>query len=89
LLAGPVCTLEPPRLPTDSAPPMTYLAANEFEVVSFIEGGTNAATASSKLPARNDEQAAQLFGMKTEPVAAGELTENGTTSRPRWLTISR
>jgi hypothetical protein len=30
LLAGPVYTLEPPRLPTDSAPPVTYLAANEF-----------------------------------------------------------
>ena len=74
-LAGPVYTLEPPRLPTDSAPPMTYLAANEYEAVSFIEDGTNAATAPSEPPARNDEQAAQLFGMETEPVAAGELVE--------------
>src|SRR5712672_1224018 len=75
LLAGPVYTFEPPGLPTDSAPPMTYLAANEFEAVSFIEDGTNAATVSSELPARNDKQAAQLFGMETEPVAAGKLLE--------------
>ena len=75
LLAGPVYTLEPPRLPTDSAPPVTYLAANEFEAVSFIEDGTNAATAPSEPPAHNDEQAARLFGMETEPVAAGELPE--------------
>ncbi len=75
LLAGAVYTLEPPRRPTDSAPPMTFLVANEFEAVSFIEDGTNAATAPSEPPARNDEQAAQLFGMETEPVAAGELPE--------------
>jgi hypothetical protein len=37
LLAGAVYALEPPRLPSDSAPPVTYLAANEFEAVSFIE----------------------------------------------------
>jgi predicted transglutaminase-like cysteine proteinase len=75
LLAGAVYTLEPPRLPTDSAPPKTFLAANEFEAVAFIDDGTNAATAPSEPPARNDEQAAQLFGMQTEPVAAGELPE--------------
>src|ERR1700730_3173338 len=73
LLAGAVYTLEPPRRPTDSAPPMTFLAVNEFEAVSFIEDGANAATAPSEPPARNDAQAAQLFGMETEPVAAGEL----------------
>ena len=33
------------------------------------------ATAPSEPPSRNDEQAAQLFGMETEPVAAGELPE--------------
>src|SRR6266436_4858139 len=71
LLAGPVYTLEPPRLPTDSAPPMTYLATNEFGAVSFIEA--NATNASSEPPAHNDAQAAQLFGMETQPVAAGEL----------------
>ncbi len=74
LLAGTVYTLEPPRLSTDSAPPMTFLAANEFEAVSFIEDGTSAATAPSE-PARNNGQAAQLFGMETEPVAVGELPE--------------
>jgi hypothetical protein len=52
---------------------VTYLAANEFEDVSFIEDGTNAATAPIEPSARNEEQAAQLFGMETEPVAAGEL----------------
>jgi hypothetical protein len=51
------------------------LAANEFETVSFIEDGMNAATAPSEPPARNDGQAAQLFGMETEPVAAGDLLE--------------
>ena len=75
LLAGAAYTLEPPRLSTDSAPPTTFLAANEFEAVSFIEARTNAATAPSEPPAHNDEQAAQLFGMETEPVAAGELPE--------------
>src|ERR1700690_875805 len=75
LLAGAIYTLEPPRLPTNSAPPMTFLAANEFEAVSFIEDGTNAATAPSEAAERNDEQAAQLFGMETEPVASGELSE--------------
>ena len=75
LLAGAAYPLEPPRLPTDSAPPMTFLAADEFETVSFIEDGTNAATAPSARAARNDKQAAQLFGMETEPVDAGELPE--------------
>jgi predicted transglutaminase-like cysteine proteinase len=75
LLAAAVYTLEPPRLPTDSAPPMTFLAANELEAVSFIENGTNAVTAPSEPPARNDEPAARLFGMETEPVAAGELPD--------------
>ena len=83
LLAGAVYTLEPPRLPTDSAPPMTYLAANEFEAVSFIDDGTNAATAPSEPSARNEEQAAQLFGMETEPVAAGGYA--GRLAFPRTM----
>jgi predicted transglutaminase-like cysteine proteinase len=74
LLAGAVCTLTPSGPATDFAPPVTFLAANEFEAVSFIEDGTNAAGAASEPPARHDEQAAQLFGMETEPVAAGELS---------------
>jgi predicted transglutaminase-like cysteine proteinase len=75
LLAGAVYTSRPPELPTNPAPTVAYLAANEFEAVSFIEDGANAATAPSEPPARNDEQAAQLFGMKTAPVASGELLE--------------
>jgi predicted transglutaminase-like cysteine proteinase len=75
LLAGAVYALDLPRLPTDSALPMTSLAANEFEAASFIEDGINAATAPSGPPARNDRQVAQLFGMETKPVAAGELPE--------------
>jgi predicted transglutaminase-like cysteine proteinase len=75
LLTGAVYTLEPPGLPTHFAPPLTFLAANEFEAVSFIEDRTTAATASSEPPARNDEQAAPLFGMQTEPVPTGELPE--------------
>ena len=75
LLAGAAYTLEPPGLLIDSAPPMTFLAANELEAVSFIEDGTNAATAPSTPAARHHKQAAQLFGMETEPVDAGELPE--------------
>src|SRR5271155_2112284 len=75
LMAGAVYTLAPPRLAAESTPPVSFLAANEFEAVSFIEDGANAATAPSESPARNDEQAAQLFGMKTEPVASGDLLE--------------
>ncbi|MGC2813689.1 MAG: transglutaminase-like cysteine peptidase [Bradyrhizobium sp.] len=71
-LAGAVFTLEPPQLTTDSAPAMTFLAANAIEAVAFAEDGTNAAT---EPPARKDKQAAQLFGMETEPVATGELPE--------------
>jgi predicted transglutaminase-like cysteine proteinase len=74
-LAGAVYTSEPPRLPADYAPPIISLAANVFEAVSFIEEGTNAATAPSEPPARTDEQAAQLFGLETEPVVTGELPE--------------
>jgi predicted transglutaminase-like cysteine proteinase len=73
LLTGAAYALELPRLPIDSA--ITFLPASEFEAVSFIEDETNAVTAPSGPPARNDEQAAQLFGMKTEPVVAGELPE--------------
>ena len=75
LLAGAVYTLGPPGLPTDSDPPMTFSAADEFEAVSLIEDGANAATTPSEPLARNVEQAAPLFGMQTEPVAAGELPE--------------
>src|SRR5260221_2855766 len=54
---------------------MTFLATDEFEAVSFIEEGRKGAPAPSGPRARNDEQAAQLFGMETEPVATGELPE--------------
>jgi predicted transglutaminase-like cysteine proteinase len=75
LLTGAAYALEPPRVPTHSAPP-TFLAATEFEAVSFTEDRTNAAaTAPSKPAARNDKQAAQLFGMETDLVAAGEMAE--------------
>jgi predicted transglutaminase-like cysteine proteinase len=74
-LAGAVYTSELPRLQADYAPPIISLAANEFEAASFIEDGTNAANAPSEPLARTDEQAAQLFGLETEPVATGELSE--------------
>jgi predicted transglutaminase-like cysteine proteinase len=55
---------------------MAFLDANEFEPVSFVEDRANAATTPSESRTRNDEQAAaQLFGMETEPVAAGELPD--------------
>jgi predicted transglutaminase-like cysteine proteinase len=65
--------MEPPRLLTDSAPLMTLLAANESGAASVIKNETDAATGPSESSARNDGQAAQLFGMETEAVAAGEL----------------
>jgi predicted transglutaminase-like cysteine proteinase len=73
LVAGAVLKLEPPGPSASLALPMTFFAANEFEVVSLIEDPKNAATEPSE-PAPNDERAAQLFGMETEPVAAGELS---------------
>jgi predicted transglutaminase-like cysteine proteinase len=72
LLAGAVYALAPPRLAAESVPAMSLLAASEVEAVSFIDDGATAATAP---PARNDEQPAELFGMETQPVAAGELPE--------------
>ena len=73
LLAGAVHAFEPRELRTDSAPPAGFLAADELEAVSFVEDGTNAATAPPESPARKEGQAALLFGMETEPVVAGEL----------------
>jgi len=75
LLAVAVYTFEPPRLPTNPAPLMTFLVTDEFEAVSFVEDGANTAIVPSEPPAHNDEQAAQLFGMETEPVTAGEQPE--------------
>jgi predicted transglutaminase-like cysteine proteinase len=71
LLAGAVYTLGP----TDSASLITFLAANEFEAVAFIEDGTNATTALLEPPVHNNENAIQLFGIETEPVVSGELLE--------------
>jgi predicted transglutaminase-like cysteine proteinase len=71
LFAGAVCTLEP----TDSALPIAFLAADESEVAPLVQAGANAAAAPSGRPAHSGEQAVRLFGMETEPVAAGELPE--------------
>lgn len=72
LLTGAVCTWAQAGLRIDFAPAMAFLAANPLEAVSFVEDGSDAA---SVPPSRNDKQAAQLFGMDTEAVAAGELPE--------------
>jgi predicted transglutaminase-like cysteine proteinase len=72
LLAGAVCTWAPAGLRIDSAPAMAFLAADALEAISFVDDGTNAA---SVPPAHDDKPAAQLFGMDTEAVAAGELPE--------------
>jgi predicted transglutaminase-like cysteine proteinase len=78
-LAGAVYTWQPTEYPADSAPPVTLLAGNEFETVSeavsFVEDGRDAATVPPELPAGHERQAAQLFGMETEPVAGGDLPE--------------
>lgn len=75
LLAGAVYASEPPRVLADSALLISLLVANEFDAISFIEHGKNATSSPSGRLARNDEQAAPLFGTETEPVAAGELPE--------------
>jgi predicted transglutaminase-like cysteine proteinase len=62
---------------------MTFSATDEFEAVSLIEDEANAATAPSEPLARNDEQAAPLFGMPTEPLAAGELPAKWAPRRGR------
>jgi predicted transglutaminase-like cysteine proteinase len=63
----------PDRLPGISVAPMALLAADELQAVSFIEDGTSAPSTLSNTSIDN-EQAAQLFGMDTEPVAPGELS---------------
>jgi predicted transglutaminase-like cysteine proteinase len=75
LFAGAVYAMEPSRLLTGTAPLMTFLAANEFGSVSALESETSAATAPSEPSARNNGQGAQLFGMETKAVTAGELPE--------------
>jgi predicted transglutaminase-like cysteine proteinase len=75
LLAGMIYTLEPPRRSTVSVPAIAFLAANEFEAVSFIEHATNAATAPAEPAARHDERSPRLFGMETETVPVGGLPE--------------
>jgi predicted transglutaminase-like cysteine proteinase len=72
LLAVAVSMFEPSALSANPAPLTAFLAADEFDAVSFIEDGANAA---SEPPARNDARAVRLFGMDTEPVTAGELPE--------------
>ena len=75
VLTGAVDTLQPPPRSTDTAAPVASLAADQLSTVSYIEHGTNAATGSSEPTVRHDGQAAQLFDMETEPVAAGGLPE--------------
>jgi hypothetical protein len=86
LLAGAVYATEPPRLLTYSAPLMTLSAANEFGAASVIKKETDAATGPSDSPARNDGQAAQLFGMETEAVAACVAAPNFDPFRRPTLT---
>ena len=76
MLAGAVHAFEPRELRTDSAPPAGFLAADELEAVSFVEGETNVATVATaplESPVPKEGKADLLFGMETEPVAAGEL----------------
>jgi predicted transglutaminase-like cysteine proteinase len=75
LLAGSLYMVDPLELFSYSAAPICLLTDEYVELGPFVENEANGATAHHDASATNDEEATQLFGMDTEPVAAGELPE--------------
>jgi predicted transglutaminase-like cysteine proteinase len=75
LLAGALYLVNPFEPFSYSFAPICLLAAEYVEPGPFVENQANGATAHHDASATNDEEAAQLFGMDTEPVAMGELPE--------------
>ena len=75
LLAGALYLVDPFEPFSYSFAPICLLAAEYVEPGPFVENEANGATAHHDASATNDEEATQLFGMDTEPVAMGELPE--------------
>jgi predicted transglutaminase-like cysteine proteinase len=75
LLAGALYVVDPLEALSYFSSPICLPAAEYVEHGPFLENEANGATANHDASAANDEEAAQLFGMDTEPVAMGELPE--------------
>jgi predicted transglutaminase-like cysteine proteinase len=75
LLAGALYMVDPLEPFPYSAAPICLLAAEYVEPGPFVENAANGATAHHHASATDDKEAAQLFGMDTEPVVEGELPE--------------
>jgi hypothetical protein len=71
LLAGALYIVAPLQL----FAPICFLAADSNGPGSFVEIEVNGASAHHDGSATNDEEAGQLFGMKTEPVTDGALLD--------------
>jgi len=66
-----------------SAGPTPFFDSGEIEAVSFVGDGTNAVTQEPVPPAKNNEQAATLFDMDTEPVTEGELLKKWSHAKAK------
>ena len=82
LLAGALYLVDPLEPFSYSFAPICLLAAEYVEPGPFVENEANGATAHHYASVTNDEEATQLFGMDTEPVAKGSCPKDGTTWRP-------
>lgn len=66
---------------TASAGPSPFFDSGEIEVASIAEDGTNAVTHEPAPTAKNNEQAATLFDLDTEPVTEGELLKKWSRAK--------
>src|SRR4051812_11407985 len=74
LSAAAVHMLAPPRLPAMSNSSLIFVVADKFEAVSSFEYRTKRVSIPLN-PLLGNDQDGQLFGMETEPVAIGALSE--------------
>jgi predicted transglutaminase-like cysteine proteinase len=74
-LASSLYMVDPLELFSYVTAPTYPLTAKSVEFGPFVENEANGATAHLDASATNDEEATQLFGIGTEPVAEGELLE--------------
>jgi predicted transglutaminase-like cysteine proteinase len=75
VLAGALYMVDPLEAFSYFSTPICFLAAEYVEPGSFLENEANGAAVNHDASATNDEEATQLFGMDTEPVPMGELSE--------------
>ena len=75
LLAGALYMVDPLEPFSYSAAPIYFLAADYVGPGSFVENEVNGTPAHHDASATNNEEAAQLFGMDTEPVTDGALLD--------------